>query len=365
MDNVDAVVIGAGVIGLAIAHALALRGRETLILEAHDRFGSETSSRNSEVIHAGIYYHPGSLKARLCVSGRDQLYEFCRQKGIEHRPCGKLIVATSEQQLAELERIRSVAQANGVELAALSSADATALEPALACAGALSSPLTGIIDSHGYMLALLGSAEAHGATVAYGSRVTRLWLDATGVLVAINADAPTLRAHTVINSAGLHATQVARSIEGFPREFIPTPYLAKGTYFSLSGRSPFSRLVYPVPAGSAGLGIHLTLDLAGRVRFGPDVQWVDECNYDVDPSRSQRFYGAIREYWPALPDGALLPAYTGIRPKITGPGEPAADFRIDGPDLHGVRGLVNLFGIESPGLTASLAIADHVAALTE
>jgi L-2-hydroxyglutarate oxidase LhgO len=364
MDNVDVVVIGAGVVGLAVARALADRGRETLILEAHDRFGTQTSSRNSEVIHAGIYYPQGSLKARLCVAGRDLVYAFCERYGVEHRRCGKLIVATTDAQVAELERIRSAAQANGVQLEMLSGEGVSDLEPELSCIGALWSPLTGIIDSHGYMLALLGQAERRGAVLIRSSRVTRMWLDSAGVLIAINDGTPSLIAQRVINCAGLYAPHVARAIEGFPAEYVPTPYFAKGTYFALAGRSPFKRLVYPVPE-QGGLGVHLTLDLAGRARFGPDVQWIDECNYDVDPQRSERFYGAIRQYWPLLPDGALQPAYTGIRPKITGPSEPAADFRIDGPAFHGVPGVVNLFGVESPGLTASLAIAEHVAQLAE
>lgn len=362
MDTVDVVVIGAGVVGLAVARTLAIRGCETLILEAREQFGTETSSRNSEVIHAGIYYPHGSLKARLCVAGRDLLYRYCEQYGIGHRRCGKLIVATSGAQLRELERIRSAAQANGVSLSILERDQVAALEPELLCVGALHSPLTGIIDSHAYMLALLGQSQNHGATLACGTRVTQMRLDGAGVLIGINGEEPSLCARAVINCAGLSAPQVARSIDGFPTNSIPTPYFAKGTYFGLAGRAPFQHLVYPIPE-QAGLGVHLTLDLAGQARFGPDVEWVDEPSYDVDLRRAERFYAAIREYWPALPDGALQPGYAGIRPKITGPTEPPADFRIDGPDSHGVRGVVNLFGIESPGLTASLALAEHVAAL--
>jgi L-2-hydroxyglutarate oxidase LhgO len=362
MDTVDAAVIGAGVVGLAVARALALRGREPLILEAQGQFGTETSSRNSEVIHAGIYYPRDSLRARLCVAGRGQLYEFCERNGVGHRRCGKLIVATSDSQLKELQRIRSAAQDNGVALELLSRAEACSLEPELNCVGALHSPMTGIVDSHEYMLTLLGQAQAHGATLVYDSRVTRLKCQADGILIGINGDESLLLARSVINSAGLSATQVARLMSELPADRVPTPHLAKGSYFGLSGRTPFQHLVYPVPE-HGGLGVHLTLDLAGRARFGPDVQWVEELDYDIDLRRADRFYAAIRNYWPGLPEGALVPAYAGIRPKITGPTEPAADFRIDGPQFHGIRGLVNLFGIESPGLTASLAIAEHVADL--
>ncbi len=363
MDNIDIVIVGAGVVGLAVARALAGAGREVLILEAADSFGTGTSSRNSEVIHAGIYYPRGSLKARFCVAGRDRLYDFCQEHGVAHRPCGKLIVATSDAQLIELQKIQAAARGNGVELELWEGSRAIALEPQLRCVGALHSPLTGIIDSHSYMLALLGQAERHGATLVCESRVTRMWLEGDRVAIAINGEEPALRARTVINSASIDAPRVAASIEGFPAEHVPQAWFAKGNYFTLSGRSPFSRLVYPVPE-PGGLGVHLTLDLAGRARFGPDVQWVDDASdYSVDPQRSQKFYAAIRTYWPGLTDGALQPAYAGIRPKISAPNAPAADFRIDGPEVHGVASVVNLFGIESPGLTASLAIADHVAGL--
>ena len=360
MDSVDVVVIGAGVIGLAVARSLAWQGREVVILEAADSFGTETSSRNSEVIHAGIYYGRDSLKARLCVAGRDRLYEFCEQYGVPYRRCGKLIVATSEAQLSDLQKLNEAAQANGVELEFFSRDQTVALEPQLVCECALHSPTTGIIDSHAYMLALLGQAESRGATLISGTRVTGMRLESDSILIAVNNEEPTLRANTVVNSAGLYAPHVARLIEGFRPEHIPTPYFAKGNYFSLSARSPFERLVYPIPE-PGGLGVHLTLDFAGRARFGPDVQWVEQCEYNVEPQRAERFYAAIRTYWPDLPDGALQPAYAGIRPKITGPGQPAADFRIDGPESHGIPGIVNLFGIESPGLTASLALADYVA----
>jgi L-2-hydroxyglutarate oxidase LhgO len=364
VDKVDVVVIGAGVVGLAVARALALQGREVVILEAAESFGTETSSRNSEVIHAGIYYPRGSLKARLCVSGRALLYDFCEAYGIPYRRCGKLIVASSEPQLAELQRIQKAAQGNGVRLEFFSRAQALALEPQLVCEGALHSPLTGIIDSHAYMLALLGQAESRGAILVTGSRVTCMRLRADAVLIGVNDEEPSLQANTVINSAGLYAPRVARLIEGFPAEHVPTPYFAKGNYFTLSGRSPFERLVYPIPE-PGGLGVHLTLDLAGRARFGPDVQWIDpceKCEYQVEPQRAKAFYSAIRAYWPELADGALQPGYAGIRPKITGPEEAAADFRVDGPEVHSVPGVVNLFAIESPGLTASLALASHVAA---
>ena len=352
-------VIGAGVVGLAVARAFARQGHETLLLEAAATFGTETSSRNSEVIHAGIYYPPGSLKAQTCVAGRDLLYEFCDRYGIPHRRCGKLIVATSEAQLARLSGLQEAARANGVQLEPLSRAQALALEPQLACAAALHSPLTGIIDSHAYMLALLGQAQSHGATLVCESRVMRMRLERNAVLIAVNGQEPTLRAAMLVNCAGLRAPEVARLMEGFPPEHIPTPYFAKGSYFALTGRSPFQRLIYPLPEPD-GLGVHLTLDLAGRARFGPDVQWVEQCDYAVDPHRAERFYAAIRAFWPQLAPGALQPAYAGIRPKIAGPLEAAADFRIDGPQTHGVAGVVHLFGIESPGLTASLALAEHV-----
>jgi L-2-hydroxyglutarate oxidase LhgO len=362
MDNVDIVVVGAGVVGLAVARALAVAGREVLILEAAESFGTGTSSRNSEVIHAGIYYPRGSLKARFCVAGRERLYAFCQQYGVAHRVCGKLIVAASDAQWAELQKIQADARANGVELELWEGARAIALEPQLRCVGALHSPRTGIIDSHSYMLALLGQAESHGATLVCESAVTGLHLEKDGIVLAINGEQPVLRARNLINSASIEAPRIAGLIEGFPAEHVPRAYFAKGNYFTLSGRSPFKRLVYPVPE-PGGLGVHLTLDLAGRARFGPDVQWVDAPDYGVDAQRAQKFYAAIRTYWPALAEGALQPAYAGIRPKICAPGAPAADFRIDGPEVHGVPGVVNLFGIESPGLTASLAIADHVAGL--
>ena len=356
------VVIGAGVVGLAIARALAQRGREVVILEAAPRFGSGVSSRNSEVIHAGIYYPRGSLRAKLCVAGRDLLYAFCREHGIGHRRCGKLIVASDASQVSELGRIRAAALANGVEITELSGAQTLSLEPQLECAAALHSPLSGIIDAHGLMLALLGQAESSGALLVCDSAVTGLLQRTDGFLIAVNGAGPALHANVLINSAGLSAPQVARLMAGFPPDRVPTAHYAKGSYFTLSGRAPFDRLIYPLPE-PGGLGVHLTLDLAGRARFGPDVEWVSKLEYAVDPARAAHFYRAIRAWWPALPEGSLEPAYCGIRPKITGPGEPAADFRIDGPAAHGVPGLVHLFGIESPGLSASLAIGEHVAML--
>jgi len=340
-----------------------MRGQETLVLEREASFGTGASSRNSEVIHAGIYYPQGSLKARLCVSGRDQLYRYCFDRGIEHRGCGKLIVATSESRIRDLERIGNAAADNGVALEWLDGRSALRLEPALACAAALHSPLTGIIDSHALMLALLGDAENHGATLVCQAQVTGIATEAGQFAVVIAGESePVVETRSLINCAGFLAPQVASLIAGFPREHIPGAWLAKGNYFTLSGRSPFSRLIYPVPE-PGGLGVHLTLDLDGRARFGPDVEWIEKIDYSVDPLRAERFYAAIRTYWPKLPDHSLMPGYAGIRAKISGPGEPAADFRIDGPADHGVRGLVNLFGIESPGLTASLAIGDRVASL--
>jgi L-2-hydroxyglutarate oxidase LhgO len=362
MDNADVIVIGAGVVGLAVARALALEGREVLVLEAADRFGTGASSRNSEVIHAGIYYASGSLKARLCVAGRDLLYAFCRERGVEQRRCGKLIVATSDAQLPELARLHAAALANGVVLDALTAAQAQALEPQLACTGALHSPLTGIVDSHGLMLALLGEAQSAGAILACRCRVTAVTVQEAGFEVGVNGAAASLRARALVNCAGLDAPAVADLMRGFPTRCIPSGYFAKGSYFMLNGPAPFARLVYPLPE-PGGAGVHLTLDLAGRARFGPDVEWVESRELDVDPQRATAFYAAVRRYWPALADGALAPGYSGIRAKLSGAGQPEADFRIEGVAEHGVPGCVQLFGIESPGLTASLAIASHVAAM--
>ncbi|HEY8068772.1 MAG TPA: NAD(P)/FAD-dependent oxidoreductase [Burkholderiales bacterium] len=361
MDKVECVVVGAGVVGLAVARALARSGREVVILEAEEAIGTHTSSRNSEVIHAGIYYPKGSLKARACVEGRKRLYAYCDEHGVPYRRSGKLIVATHEGQVAELKGIRKRAHENGVaDVAEIPAAEAMRMEPALRCVAALHSPSTGIIDSHALMLAYLGDAEAAGAMLALKSSLKRAVF--TGPDFELQVGETKIKTSILVNSAGLRAPSVARLIEGFPAGKIAPEFYAKGNYYSLTGRPPFSRLVYPVPE-PGGLGVHVTLDLAGQARFGPDVEWVERIDYAVDPRRADSFYAAIRRYWPALADGALAPGYAGIRPKISGPREPAADFVIQGPAEHGVAGLVNLFGIESPGLTASLALADDVAAL--
>ena len=364
MDKVDCVVIGAGVIGLAVARRLAQAGREVIVLETAEGVGTGTSSRNSEVIHAGIYYRAGSLMAQMCVGGRRALYEYCSDHGIPHRNCGKLIVATGPQETAKLQSIRAHAEANGVhDLQILSGDAARALEPALCCEAALLSPSTGIIDSHAYMLALRGDAEDAGAFCAFHTPLLRARAQAGRIELDAGGDAPTsLECRLLVNAAGLGAPAVARSIDGMPIELIPPAYFAKGNYFSCTSRAPFSRLIYPVPE-PGGLGVHLTLDMAGQARFGPDVEWVETIDYTVDPARAERFYPAIRRYWPTLPDGALIPGYSGIRPKIVPPAVAAQDFLIQGPRDHGVAGLINLFGIESPGLTSSLAIADHVGEL--
>ncbi|HEX7327155.1 MAG TPA: NAD(P)/FAD-dependent oxidoreductase [Casimicrobiaceae bacterium] len=363
MDAADCVVIGAGVIGLAVAREAARAGREVVIVEAERRPGTITSSRNSEVIHAGIYYQEGSLKARLCVEGRERLYRYCDEHGVACRRVGKLIVATSDAQCEGLGALARRAQANAVaDVVALDGAAARRLEPALACTAALLSPSTGIVDSHMYMTALEGDARDAGAVLAVASRVIGGHVVGGGIELVVEGSEPlSLIARSVFNCAGLDAARVAASIEGVPRAAIPRLRFCKGNYFRLAGRSPFSRLVYPLPE-PGGLGVHLTLDLGGAARFGPDVEWIDAIDYAVDASRADRFYPAIRRYWPGLPDGALAPDYAGIRPKLHGPDEPARDFAIEGPQEHGVAGLVNLFGIESPGLTASLAIASDALA---
>ena len=363
--QVQAVVIGAGAVGLACARALAREGKEVIILERNSDFGLETSARNSEVIHAGIYYPAGSLKAKMCVGGRKKLYAFCDEYGVEYNRCGKLIVATTKDQLNDLQKIKARALANGVDdLQLLSASEAIALEPHLHCEGALLSPSTGIINSRAYMLALLGDAERHGASLALNSKVQSIESTPQGLLLNVICDGAeeTLLAETVLNAAGHQAIALAHTCQAINTNSLPKPYLAKGNYFSLAGRSPFSRLIYPVPE-PGGLGVHLTLDLGMQARFGPDVEWVETEDYSVNPRRADVFYGAIRKYWPDLPDDALQPAYAGIRPKIVPQGSPDGDFKIQGPDEHGVPGLVNLFGIESPGLTSSLAIAQQVNAV--
>jgi len=361
-EKVDCVVIGAGVVGLAVARALAVRGRETVVLEAATTIGTGTSSRNSEVIHAGIHYAPASAKATLCVAGRQLLYSYCEARGIEHRRCGKLIVAADEEQVRALERIETTARANGVsDLRWLSAAEARDAEPALSCVAALLSPSTGIVDSHGLMLALRGDIEDAGGTVALRVPVMRGRREASAIHLEVGGEDPIgLAASVVVNSAGLQAQDLARRIDGIPKPSIPPSFYAKGNYYLLQGKAPFRHLVYPVPE-PGGLGVHLTLDLAGQAKFGPDVEWVEKLDFTVDPRRAERFYPIVRRYWPGLPDGALRPGYAGIRPKLSGPGEAAADFLIQGEEAHGVRGLINLYGIESPGMTAALAIAEQVA----
>jgi len=363
MEKLDAVVIGAGVVGLAVARALAMAGREVVILEAEEAIGTHTSSRNSEVIHAGIYYPQGSLKAKACVEGKRLLYEYCAKHDVPHRRCGKLIVATDANQLGELAAIGQRAAANGVtDLAPLTKAQVAGLEPEVSCAAALLSPSTGIIDSHALMLAFLGDAERHGAMLALKSRFLSARILSHGFELHVGGADP-IHCSLLVNSAGLRAPSVARAMEGFNTGLVPRELYAKGNYYSLARRSPFSRLVYPVPE-PGGLGVHVTIDLAGQARFGPDVEWVErigqENDYTVDPRRAARFYAAIRRYWPGLPEGALLPGYSGIRPKTAGPGEPAPDFQVQGPAAHGIPGLAHLFGIESPGLTAAMALANQV-----
>ncbi|MFN4354929.1 NAD(P)/FAD-dependent oxidoreductase [Parvibaculum sp.] len=370
-NSIDAVVIGAGVVGLASARALALAGHETVILERHGAIGTEVSARNSEVIHAGIYYPQGSLKARLCVEGRARLYAYLEKRNLPHRKCGKLIVAADEAQLAELGGIAARARANGVsDLRELTGAEARALEPALKAEAALFSPSTGIMDAHAFMLSLRGEFEDASGVIAFHAGATRVTRDGGGFIVHVSgAEETRLRTRIVVNAGGLWAPALAARIEGLDAAHVPRAHFAKGNYFSLTGRAPFSRLIYPVPE-TAGLGVHLTLDMGGGARFGPDVEWIDaaegaEPDYAVKPERGAGFYDAIRRYWPGLKEGALAPAYSGVRPKVSGPGEAAADFILSGQDAHRIAGLVNLFGIESPGLTSSLAIAEEVVAMVE
>ena len=368
MDRIDAVVVGAGAVGLAVARELALRGLETIVLEAESGIGNGISSRNSEVIHAGIYDAAGSLKAGLCVAGRRLIYPYCETHGVGHRRCGKLVVAATPAQVETLRSIERRAVANGVEgLRWLSGAEARELEPALHGEAALLSTATGIIDSHALMLAYLGDLERAGGAIVLRSPVERAVVSGNGFVLSVGGRAPfEIEAGVLVNACGLHAQSFAHRIDGLNPAQVPGSWFAKGNYYALAGRSPFTHLIYPVPE-PGGLGVHLTLDLAGQARFGPDVEWLaakspDEIDYAVDPARSTLFYAAIRRYWPGLKDAALAPAYSGVRPKLQGPGQPASDFVLQGPEAHGVAGLMNLFGIESPGLTASLGVAAEVAA---
>jgi L-2-hydroxyglutarate oxidase LhgO len=364
--DVDVVVIGAGCVGLACAAAFARTGRSVIVLEAAGGIGAGVSSRNSEVIHGGMYYPHNSLRRRFCIDGRRILYTYLATRKVHHRKTGKLIVATSDAETPQIEAIHKRGQDNGVEnMTLIDGRDARALEPNLACTAAVLSPETGVIDSHGYMLALQGEIEDAGGSVVLLTPVERIVPIAGGYRVTTGGEQPaSVDARRVVNSAGLGAQAVARSIEGLKAEHIPPLYLAKGNYYTYAGKPAFTRLIYPAPV-EGGLGVHVTLDLAGRMRFGPDVEWVetddpDAVDYTVDPKRSDSFYAAIRTYWPGLPDRALAPDYSGLRPKLSGRGQPAQDFRIDGPEVHGLTGLINLFGIESPGLTSSPAIAEEV-----
>eukprot|EP00250_Pteridium_aquilinum_P029537 c3963_g1_i1 orf=198-1475(+) len=390
-ERVDCLVVGAGVVGLAIARAMAMHGREVLVVEAAPTFGTATSSRNSEVIHAGIYYPHNSLKALLCVQGRKSLYSYCNEHNVAHKQLGKLIVATHPSQISTLESILLNGRKNGVsDLRFLSGKEVSELEPNIGCVKALLSPSTGIIDSHSFMLSLQADAEVHGATFAFNSSVIQgnvccegieMHVCSTEVLTGqgkpdqMDANSLVLCPKTIVNAAGLNASTIARRLHGFPMEAVPAIFFSRGCYFSLTGleKAPFSHLVYPIPE-EGGLGVHVTLNLSGQVRFGPDVEWLDsmyadgahqlEFDYTVDPKRAEKFYPEVRKYYPALQDGALKADYAGIRPKISGPHDPPGDFLIQGQEAHGICGLVNLFGIESPGLTASLAIADRVCAMS-
>ncbi|HLL19373.1 MAG TPA: NAD(P)/FAD-dependent oxidoreductase [Rubrivivax sp.] len=375
MERIDALVIGAGVVGLAVGRALALAGFETIVVEAANGIGQGVSSRNSEVIHAGIYYTPGSLKARLCVRGKELLYAFCASHQVPYRGCGKLVVATAADQHAALHSLAARAAANGVPVEMLQAGQAMALEPQLACTAALWSPSTGIVDSHALMLALQGDMESAGGMLALQSRVQHVRFQPgrpAHVWVTSSEGNFEIEATRVVNAAGLFACTLAGRFEGLDPVQVPRPYYARGSYFTLAGRAPFSRLIYPAPV-DAWLGVHVTLDLGGQAKFGPDLEWLDlpagadpdTIDYTVDPGRAAPFEAAIRRYWPGLPTGALQPGYCGVRPKIHGPNESAPDFRIDGPQQHGVPGLVNLFGIESPGLTSSLAIGEEVVSLLQ
>jgi L-2-hydroxyglutarate oxidase LhgO len=355
-------VVGAGVVGLAVARAAARRGHDVIVAEATSGIGNGVSSRNSEVIHGGIYYPTGSRRAIHSTRGRRMLYEFCASHGIGHNKCGKLVVATNTAELARLEALLAQGLQNGVEgLVLIGGNAARDLEPELFCTGALQSPESGIVDSHGYMLALWGELQDRGGSIAFETPVERLWFAASRWQVRFGgSDAGIAAFDAVVNCAGLGAQPLARRIEGYPVDKVPPLVLAKGNYFAFAGRPVFARLIYPTPV-DGGLGVHVTIDLAGRMRFGPDVEWIDHESYTVDPRRAENFYQRIRAYWPSLPDGSLVPDYCGIRPKLTGPGEPPADFMIAGEADHGLPRLVNLFGIESPGLTSSLSLAEEVA----
>lgn len=361
-DLVDCVVVGAGVVGLAVARELATTGRQVVVVERNGDIGEETSSRNSEVIHAGLYYPTASFKAVLCVAGKSLLYDYCEQRQIPYRRCGKLIVATDESMRGRLDRITEQAAKNGVnDLAVLSRSEVAELEPEVSAVAGLWSPSTGIVDSHALMLALQGDLEAADGIVATHTRVDAIAVEPECLRLTIRTGDETseLLARTVINSGGLGATQLAAACRGENLEPPPPTWLARGCYFNYAGPVPFRSLVYPLPA-DGGLGIHATLDLAGALRFGPDVEWIDEIDYSVDPGRSAAFAEAIRTYWPQVDESALTPGYAGIRPKLAGPGAPAADFRIDVAASGPARQLVHLYGIESPGLTAALAIAIEV-----
>jgi L-2-hydroxyglutarate oxidase LhgO len=359
-DKIECVVIGAGVVGLAVARALALAGREVLLLEAESHPGTITSARNSGVIHAGLYYAADSLKARFCVAGNRALYAYCEARGVDHHNTGKLIIANGAEEERVLVHLLERAHGNGVEgVRLITHSEAHEFEPEVHCTAALFCPTSGIIDQHPYMLALQGDMENAGGTLVCECRVERLSRTTQGFIVHVD-NATEIEARFVVNSAGLGAVDLLGKIDAYPRERIPKLHLARGNYFTVAARSPFRHLVYPVPH-SAGLGIHATIDLGKRVRFGPDVEWIEKIDYSVNAARAPQFYEAIRRYWPRLADGALVPDYTGIRPKLHGPGEPQPDFRIESAAEHGLPGLVNLLGIESPGLTSSLPIGDYVA----
>lgn len=361
MESVESVVIGGGVIGLAVARALALDGREVLLLEGERTFGTQISSRNSGVIHAGLYYPTGSLKARTCVEGNRSLYRYCAERHVAHRRCGKIVVAVTADQVPKLRQIQEQAASNCVDdLVWLSASEVAGRAPGITGVAGLWSPSTGIIDAHGLMLAYLGDFEAAGGLAVFEAPVVGGTVGTDGLTLEVGGRDPMrLAAGTVVNAAGLGAVDLARNLTGMPERYVPQQYFAKGNYFALEGRAPFETLIYPIPV-EGGLGIHMTLDLDGRARFGPDVEWVAAPDYTVNPGRADKFYEAIRSYWPDLPDGSLLPDYAGVRPKIVGPGQPPADFAVSGPEVHGIPGLANLYGIESPGLTASLALAEEV-----